>query len=113
METLIKNKQDDQPIISYKSSRLIKIFDVRKDDDVSYLIKTLLSVMSRWPHIEIHILMARPDHEAGPISKLQAQPAETDMGAVIAEIGTRGAGPGGQDQKPLHRRVSNLHGGVK
>lgn len=48
--------QKDNNIIGYKAEKLIKIFDVDRDTDVSYLIKTILEILNRWCKIEIHVI---------------------------------------------------------
>lgn len=52
-----KFEKNDVNVISYESSRLIKIFDVDMNTPVAYVIKTLLEIINRWKSIEIHVLM--------------------------------------------------------
>lgn len=47
---------NDVNVISYETSRLIKIFDVSKETSVAYVIKTILEIINRWDRIEIHVL---------------------------------------------------------
>lgn len=44
--------------ITYEAKRLIKIFDLTKENSVSYLIKTVLEIMIKHKKIEVHVLMS-------------------------------------------------------
>jgi hypothetical protein len=58
-----KFEKNDVNVISYESSRLIKIFDVDMNTPVAYVIKTLLEIINRWKSIEIHVLMKEMKEE--------------------------------------------------